>query len=559
MKRALVIGLALWASLAAFAAEAAPPSVAPSPVTARADTLLSAFQPDGPALVVAVSQGGRTVYQRAVGVADLEHGGAATPATSFHAASVSKQFTSLAILMLAKEGKVDLNADIRRYLPYVPDFGQTITVADLMLHTSGLRDQWSLFTLSGVEGQSMRRQPQVVAMVARQTALNFPPGADFNYCNTGYTLLAEIVRATSGLTLREFTTRRIFQPLGMTHSFFYDDARELVPGRAMSYAPGRDDEPQLARLNFETVGATSLVTTTDDLVLWGRELMAPKIIPADLIAQLKAPGRLRDGAPLNYGFGLLIGEDAGHRSIGHGGSDAGYRAMFLTFPKEDTVIAVLAAGQQSSQEIADGLADIFLNGGSGAAKPAGAQPAEAALTALAGDYVNDWRSGMRLEVRGGRLIRSTIDGPDAPALFRPDGGFTIGSGTAVFRPVYDDQRRLVALSETTAWGGHPLLHRPAKLATPTLAELKALAGRYRSDELDVTYDFTVMDGRLTASSLRHPEPVVFQASDQDRFESAYLGRATVRRGADGAVVGLSLDAGGGRVLKLALKKIVAGQ
>src|SRR5690606_10763341 len=152
-----------------------------------------------------------------------EAGTPITPRTQFHVASVSKQFAAFSIALLAREGKVDLDADVRTYLPYVPDFGRKITVRHLLLHPSGLRDQWSLFEIGGRSLDDRLRQAQIVNMVARQRALNFDPGTRYSYSNTGYTLLGEIVRAVSGQSLREFAGERIFRPLGMDDTFFFDD------------------------------------------------------------------------------------------------------------------------------------------------------------------------------------------------------------------------------------------------------------------------------------------------------------------------------------------------
>ncbi|WP_293346025.1 serine hydrolase domain-containing protein [Phenylobacterium sp.] len=543
--RAPLLGMTLTLAASATAQAAVDP--------ARLDRLFTAFAKDGPGLSVAVSQGGKTTYSRAFGAADIEHGDPATPQTRFHAASISKEFTALAIAMLAAEGKVDLDADIRRYLPYVPDFGATITVLDLLHHTSGLRDQWSLFTLSGNDGQGMRRQGVVLEMVRRQTALNFAPGTQFSYSNTGYTLLAEIVKATSGRTLREFTTERIFQPLGMERTFFYDNARELVPGRASSYAPGQGGAPELARLNFETVGATSLLTTAEDLAIWGRELMNPKILDPKIIARMKVPGRLKDDTPINYGLGLLIGEDAGHRSIGHGGSDAGFRSAFLTFPDDDTVVALVASGQAPANDLAVGAADLALNSRTSVARPI-VTPAPAVLTALAGDYVNDWRTGMRLELRDGALVRHAFDAPEAKAVFRANDRFDFGAAGTSYRVIYGPNRQVAGLEETTRWGGHGLVHRRATIEAPSPTELAALAGSYRSEELDLTYELRVRDGRLAMNSLRHPDPVVFLPSAKDMFDSSFA-RLKVRRDPSGRPVAILLDASGGRILNLALARL----
>lgn len=203
----------------------------------RVDALFAQFdRRDSPGVAVGIFQNGKVLYCRGYGMADLEQGVAIGPDTIFHVASVSKHFTAFAVALLARDGKLRLDDDVRTYLPYVPDFGSVIRVRHLIHHTSGLRDQWDLFALGGKSFSDVLDTRQVINMISRQRTLNFTPGSATEYSNTGYTLLGEIVHATSGQTLREFTTQRMFQPLGMTHTFFYDDVTEIVPGREIGRA-----------------------------------------------------------------------------------------------------------------------------------------------------------------------------------------------------------------------------------------------------------------------------------------------------------------------------------
>ena len=206
------------------------------------DALFDDVEVNGPGAAVGIYHRGRPTLTRGYGLADLESGLPITPQTAFHAASVSKQFTAFAIALLAQEGAIDLEADVRDYLPYVPDFGSTITVRHLILHTSGLRNQVTLLLLRRQGVESRTTQHHVVNLVARQRTLNFPPRTDYSYSNTGYVLLAEIVFAGTGRSLREFTAERIFEPLGMQHTFFVDDVTEIVPRRASSYTRRRGED-----------------------------------------------------------------------------------------------------------------------------------------------------------------------------------------------------------------------------------------------------------------------------------------------------------------------------
>jgi CubicO group peptidase (beta-lactamase class C family) len=300
MKHILPALFALMVATAPVAAGAA----APDNAVAKADAVFASLKPDGPAVSALFMKDGKVVYQRAFGQADIEHGVPATLDTRFHVASTSKEFTALAILMLAKDGKIDLDGDVRTYLPWVPDFGRKITVAQLMHHTSGLRDQWSLFVLGGTPMEGLLTQDAVVEMVRRQQALNFEPGSQYSYSNTGFTLMAEIVKSVSGQSLRAFLEERLFKPLGMTHTLVYDDPHELITDRAVSYSIGAKG-PELSRLNYATWGATSLITTPGDMLLWGRELLHPKLLSPELIQTLTTRAKLNDGTTIDYASGIM--------------------------------------------------------------------------------------------------------------------------------------------------------------------------------------------------------------------------------------------------------------
>jgi len=288
------------------------------------DALFDDFSVRGsPGLAVGVYQRGVSVLLRGYGTAILEHSIPITPQTMFHAASVSKQFTACAVALLALEGRLDLDDDIRTMLPFVPDFGRRITVRHLVHHTSGLRDQWALFGLGGQDIDNRLRQQQILNMVARQSDLNFEPGTDFLYSNTGYTLLAEVVRVVSGQTLREFTRERMFHPLGIARTFFHDDVTEIVPGAALSYVQGKGSAWRRALLNYDNVGATGLVTTAEDLLKWAGNFARPVVGGRALVEQVITPGALHDGTAINYGFGLMRDQYAGHEAVVVGGIEGG--------------------------------------------------------------------------------------------------------------------------------------------------------------------------------------------------------------------------------------------
>src|SRR5688572_29162433 len=245
------------------------PAPLPTPYPAKIDALFAAYdRSTSPGCAVAVYQGDRIAYRKAYGMANLDHDVPLTTSTVFHVASVSKQFTATAILLLAQDGKLSLDDDIRKHLPELPDFGTRITIRHLANHTSGIRDQWDLLGLAGWRySRDLITDDDVLELLARQKDLNFAPGTRHLYSNSGYTLLAVIVSRASGKTFREFTTERIFTPLGMTNTHFRDAFTEIVKHQAYGYAP-YGQTFRLSTTNFDTAGATSLLTTVEDMAKW---------------------------------------------------------------------------------------------------------------------------------------------------------------------------------------------------------------------------------------------------------------------------------------------------
>lgn len=497
-----------------------------------ADALFTAFTPDKPGLAVIVAKDGRVLYERYVGGADLEHGVPVTAASRFHVASVSKQFTAFSALQLSRVGKLDLNADIRAYLPYMPAYQAPITPLELIHHTSGLRDQWELEILSGTPIEGLLRQQQLVSIIARQEGLNFPPGTDLRYSNSGYSLLAEIVAKTSGERFADYVHAHIFQPLGMTDSVVYDDAAMVLRDRAMSYVVGPDGVVRLSRLNYANYGATSVTTTARDLLKWSFERLHPKVFPADMTAEAGTPGRLLDGTTTNYAFGLMLYSIGGHRAVAHGGADAGYRSLIASFPAEDASIIVLSNGVADVNKIGADLAHVFLGP---EPPPKTVSPAPEVLTRLAGYYVGRWGPGFDLKVEGGKLKISGA-GPVREVSFLADDAFTASTPEAAFHVLPNGD-----LQQVQAVGGLTETFRRVARVAPTAQALAGVAGVYRSPALDVTYAVDLKGSALVLSSLR-ADPMPFFPAEADRFDNPAV-RLSLVRDASGKVIGFDLGTG----------------
>jgi len=251
---------------------------------------------------VAVVNNNEIVFKKGYGSANLEYEIPNSPSTVFHIASVSKQFTVFSILILEKEGKLSFEDDIRKYIPEVPDFGETITLKHLASHTSGLRDQWDLLSMAGWRPDDVISTEHILKIVSKQKELNFKPGEEFTYCNTGFTLLAEVVARVSGKTFAEFTEERIFKPLKMSSTLFYDDHEKIVKNRAYSYYT-ENEKYKKSVLNYANVGATSLFTTVEDLALWSMNFSSHVVGDKDIVNKMNALAYLNNGETFGGAYG----------------------------------------------------------------------------------------------------------------------------------------------------------------------------------------------------------------------------------------------------------------
>lgn len=248
------------------------------PMARRIDAVYAKYSaPSAPGCVVGVYQDGRIVYARGYGSANIEYDAPITPQTPFIMGSVSKQFTAAAIALLIEDGRIKATDDVRKYIPELHDYGKTITIDHLVHHTSGLRDFWTLVQAADMRNDDGYDAGDVLRLAARQRHLNFEPGAEYNYSNTGYVLLGIVVQRVTGRTLREFAAERIFGPLGMTHSHFHDDHTEPDRGRASAYVPAKDGGWKIDVWNNDIVGQGGLMTTVEDLQKWDENFYTGKV------------------------------------------------------------------------------------------------------------------------------------------------------------------------------------------------------------------------------------------------------------------------------------------
>jgi CubicO group peptidase (beta-lactamase class C family) len=488
----------------------------PPTESAQVDQLFKEWdKPASPGCALAIMRDGHILYERGYGMADLDHDVKITPATVFHVASMSKQFTAASVLMLAQEGRLSLDDQARKYVPELPDFGVPITLRHLLHHTSGLRDQWELLALAGWRySLDLITDADVLAVLSRQKTLNFVPGSKFLYSNTGFTLLAQVVKHVSGQSLRTFTGNRLFLPLGMSHTHFRDDHTEIVKDMAYGYAY-RDGAFGSSITNFDTVGATSLLTNVEDLALWDENFYTARVGGAALVKQLQEQGYLNDGTKLDYAAGLVIGKYRGLNIVDHAGADAGYRADLLRFPDQHFSVALLCnLASINPSTINRRIADIYLSSAvspataAAAIRPLSPQPSSEQLKQWTGVYVSPDDNDRIMRVRlGGGNLQSGLDVDGRVSDLEATNGDR-------FRYVKEPETELAfeagengAPAALTTYSDGKMQHHYARVTSyePTPAELQEFTGVYRSDEVDMPYEVILRDGKLVIRSLKSNE------------------------------------------------------
>jgi CubicO group peptidase (beta-lactamase class C family) len=532
--------VSLVAALSAFDGR----SVAPDP--AKVDAVFARWTAQTPGCAVGVAEDGKAVLEKAYGMADLEHDVPNAADTIFEAGSVSKQFTAAAVLLLAREGKLSLDDQARKYVPELPDYGKPLTIRHMLTHTSGLRDWGAVEEIAGWPRTSrVYTHAHVLDIVSRQKSLNFEPGTNWSYCNTGYNLAAIIVSRVSGMPFSEFCRLRIFEPLGMTRTSWRDDFRRIVKGRAIAYSEAKDGYRQ--NMPFENVhGNGGLLTTVGDLLRWNENAVTQKVGDEAFLRDELQPGRFNDGKSHDYALGLYIRTFMGVPEVGHSGSTAGYRAYLARYPKQHASVAVLCnvstgnADRAAHQVAALYLTDAIVAQTRGVVDLGHDDIRLPAMSSYPGLYRNAL-TGVPLSLLAGKAVGTLeIEGATPPENTVTYNGER--SGETVFQPL-DGGRMFYfrggkSLRVANANGTIEAFERVEK-ATPAASELLEFVGTYSSDEAETVLEVAVSGSNLVVK--RRPDTTIaLRPVYKDAFSGQSLGLVRFRRDSAGSVTALSV-------------------
>jgi CubicO group peptidase (beta-lactamase class C family) len=433
--RLLIVALS-FASTEALAQQPLPAST-----TQRIDGVFSRFnRSDSPGCAVGVYQNGAITYAMGYGSANLEYGIPITANTPFISGSVAKQFTAAAIALLVEQGRLALDDDVRKYIPELPDYGVKVTIDHLVHHTSGLRDFWALVGVSGKRFDDGYTSGDVIRLAARQRQLNFPPGSEYAYSNTGYVSLGVIVQRVTGKSLREFAAEQIFKPLGMTSTHYHDDHTMMVPGRAAAYSPVEGGGWQINIWNNDIVGQGGMMTTVSDLQKWDENFYTGKVGGAGFLKRQLEQGRLTNGTVLSYAFGLTVASYRGLPLVEHSGSSGGYRTIISRFPAQHTsVVALCNSSDVDATMLSHRVADIVLE-----TKFTQPVPAPRTVAADGESTGTPSTSGANLRAFTGRFYSQEVD-----ATYE----LTVDGGTLVVKRPRGEVEKLQMVDARTFRGG----------------------------------------------------------------------------------------------------------
>jgi CubicO group peptidase (beta-lactamase class C family) len=493
---------------------------------------------DGPGFTVIVSKDGDVVHRAAYGLADLA---ARTPLRveqPFYVASIAKSLTAACVVHLARAGVVGLDDEVRTYVPELPEHSRGITLRHLLHHRSGLRDFYELELLASRKPTALTTRG-VLDLLRRQRGVNFAPGADFLYCNSGYLLLAEVVARASGQSLRAYAQEHLFRPLAMTASAFRDEAHPDVEGLPVAYANGTPSaEPPLL------CGAGGLCTSAEDLHAWLTALAGGTWQP-ELVRELMTPPVLspdqRRSPQLNpYAGGVFVTTLGREPATMMFGGFLGWQAAALALPRARVQVVLLANTDVNALGIVRQLARSVIG------EEEAPRPVNEAVAGFAAYRSADGELLFHATRRSGPSFLTTL-GWKVEVAEQAGAIRSFGAGTALMARRADD-----GALELTVEGETMRRYAPVAMAKVEAADVDALAGTWHGGEIDADIQLRAESGKLVIDSSRMVLPIApFQAIDRDTWISDTGMQIDVQRATDGKPVGLRCHTSRARGLQFA--------
>ncbi|MBT8219005.1 MAG: beta-lactamase family protein [Bacteroidia bacterium] len=534
----------------------------PDDLEKKVDEITSHWKSDGPGGVVGIVDKGELIFSKAYGMASLEYEVPNTTETIFNIASVSKQFTAYAIVLLEQEGKLSIDDDIRKYLPEVPDFGNTITIRHLLNHISGLRNFQNLLAMAGWRTGDSMTNDDLLRFISYQKELNFPVGSEYLYCNTGFVLATYIVERVTGQDFKDWTQENIFDPLGMNNTSYREDMTIVHQNTATSYNLQDDGHFIQPKAFWTYMGNGNIYTTIGDLAKWSHNFNTGKLGGKQGIQRLTERGILTSGDTLNYALGIGVREYRGQPIFAHGGSIGGYRAGLTYFPDQDVGFIVITNFSSANaggvnRKVMDQYLEEHL-------EPAAPNPLSrikhlneaasidpSAFEAVVGNYLVDGLEVKIYSEDGKMMLHAPGETPVLELTAASDSSYFVADAALtvyILKSRSKDPDRIVGLRGDERFSGVKMDMNAQKPA-----ELDKLVGAYYSPELDTEYQMSVKDGKLFIHHQRHGTMKAYVISRSQIVSEAFPIRdIKVVRWQNGEVHGIKVS--NGRVRNLWMEK-----
>ncbi|MEM6260871.1 MAG: serine hydrolase [Bacteroidota bacterium] len=533
-------------------------STAQIPQQKAVDSIFAKWsEPGSPGGSLGIIQDGKLIYAKGYGLANLEYDLPNTEKSVFRIGSTSKQFTAACIVLLAEQGKLSLEDKLSSFFPDFPPYADTITVSHLLHHTSGIRDYLQLSYLKGLRGDDYYTDKDIMKWLVNQSSLNFSPGDEFVYSNSGYWLLGQIVNKASGMNMAEFAQKEIFEPLGMNETHFHNDHDQIVKNRASGYAPKREGGYRISMTTLDMIGDGGIFTTIEDIKKWDDAYYESKVLSKEFWAKMTEKNSLNSGKETSYAAGLFIDTHKGLNTVSHGGAFVGFRAELLRFPDQRFTVAIFAnRADASPSRMAYQVADIFLKDLYVEEKPETEEPEAVApndpeylLEQLTGNYEIEPGVEVKISIEKDSLFVTQLWNEEHYAIFRTEGNtFSLPTNSKLTFTFTELEENLTQKLTVSQGGRKTVTKRKAPV---DLSELKLsdYVGAYYSKELDATYHLELQEGELMArigeGKLRKCRFFELTTCDMP------MGTATFEK-AKGKVTKFMLDSG--RVKNLAFEK-----
>ena len=516
----------------------------------KVDQMMAEYSGEVPGAAVMVTQDDKVLFQRSYGMANLAYDLKMNEETVHNIGSTSKQFLTFGLLLLQEQGKISLDDDVRKYIPELPEFEHVVTLRHLVNHTSGYREFLNLMAMTGQNMSQDLSQEKVIEIVQNQPVLQNVPGAEFNYNNTGYVLMTEVIERVTEIDFPSWMKQNVFEPIGMSHTVVRNDPYQIVENRSHGYTFAEDGGYQEVTDLGSVAGAGGIHSTMGDLKKWIENLLEPQVGTEDMIQEMTTSFKLNNGTETGYGLGLFVGEYKGLKRFEHGGADVAHRSMLMVFPEINAAVVTQSNFSNFDGSIANKVTDIYFSDHFQEKENEGDTNEEIAVfeydpedfDPLAGRYELSIMPGfiLKFDREGDRLYTQATNQPEVNITATSDSTFSlVGVNASVtFHRNEDGSADSLTLHQN---GNHQAKRIEFE---PSMDELKTYEGRYFSEEIDTIYDIIMDDSTLAMKTFLIEDNMPLSPTTEDKFSGGFpISEVTFVRDEAGNIKGFEASNG----------------